>query len=334
MTPPLASNETSLDASLALRAVRWDDLTAVARLIYEICEAKGDTTVAYTPEDLANEWKYEGFNLEQDACLVETRDGRVVGYEGLFNVRDHCDLCGDVYVHPEFKRLGVRTALLRAMDSHAGGHIQLAKPDLRVFIHITDHRDEANEAILAHVGYLPVRHQWRMGIDLEAAPPTPRLPAGVEIRPFVKDEHATAVWQARNEAFRNNWGSYQLTFAEFSYYTLDDAEYDPALWVVIWAGNEVAGFSINQYRMGIGWIHMLGVRPAWRTKGLGLALLHQSFGESYQRGTKTIGLAVDAFNATGATRLYQKAGMSTVSEFVTIEKELRAGKGESEDSTS
>jgi len=71
---------------------------------------------------------------------------------------------------------------------------------------------------------------------------------------------------------------------------------------------------------------MLGVRPAWRTKGLGLALLHQSFGEFYKRGTKTIGLAVDAFNATGATRLCQKADMSTVSEFVTIEKELRAGK--------
>ncbi len=326
MTNLTLSNATNLDASLNLRAVRWDDLNAVTSLIYDICEAKGDITVAYSPEDLANEWKYEGFNLEQDAFLVETRDGRVVGYEGLFNVRDHCDLCGDVYVHPEFKGLGVRTALLRAMDTRAGGHIQLTEPNLRVFIRITDHKDEADEAIFAHEGYLPVRHQWRMEINLEAAPPSPILPAGLYIRPFAKDEHATAMWQARNEAFRDNWGSYQLTFSEFSYYTLDDAEYDPTLWVVIWDGDEIAGFSINQYRMGIGWIHMLGVRPAWRTKGLGLALLHHSFGEFYKRGTKTIGLAVDAFNATGATRLYQKAGMSTVSEFVTIEKELRAGK--------
>ena len=71
---------------------------------------------------------------------------------------------------------------------------------------------------------------------------------------------------------------------------------------------------------------MLGVRPAWRTKGLGLSLLHLSFGEFYKRGTKTIGLGVDASNNTGATRLYQKAGMHTVSEFVTFEKEFRAGK--------
>ena len=47
------------------------------------------------------------------------------------------------------------------------------------------------------------------------------------MRPFVKDEHATAVWQARNESFQDNWGSHALTFAEFSYYCLDNPEFDP-----------------------------------------------------------------------------------------------------------
>ncbi len=41
---------------------------------------------------------------------------------------------------------------------------------------------------------------------------------------------------------------------------------------------------------------------------------------------KTIGLGVDASNPTGATRLYQGAGMYIASEFITYEKELRAGK--------
>ena len=62
MTIPLASNGTSLDVSLALRAIRQADLNPIAQLIYEICEAEGDTSVAVTPDDLANEWKYEGFN--------------------------------------------------------------------------------------------------------------------------------------------------------------------------------------------------------------------------------------------------------------------------------
>jgi ribosomal protein S18 acetylase RimI-like enzyme len=38
---------------------------------------------------------------------------------------------------------------------------------------------------------------------------------------------------------------------------------------------------------------------------------------------KSVGLGVDASNQTGATRLYRKAGMNVVSEFVTFDKELR-----------
>ena len=68
-------------------------------------------------------------------CLpVEARDGRAVGYAALFDVRDHCDLSGDVYVHPEFKGLGVDAALLRAMEIRAREHVRLAVPGHRVFI--------------------------------------------------------------------------------------------------------------------------------------------------------------------------------------------------------
>ena len=83
----------------------------------------------------------------------------------------------------------------------------------------------------------------------------------------------------------------------------------------------------------MGWIGTIGVRRSWRKKGLGLALLKYSFGEFYKRGTTTIGLGVDASNPTGATRLYQRAGMCAASEFVTYEKELRPGNTESNDSS-
>jgi hypothetical protein len=38
-----------------------------------------------------------------------------------------------------------------------------------------------------------------------------------------------------------------------------------------------------------------------------------------------VGLGVDADSLTGATRLYEKAGMHVVRELATYEKELRAG---------
>jgi mycothiol synthase len=96
--------------------------------------------------------------------------------------------------------------------------------------------------------------------------------------------------------------------------------------MIAWDGDQIAGFSQNRFRMGIGWIGTLGVRRPWRKRGLGEALLLHSFGEFYKRGTSTIGLGVDAQNPTGATRLYQKVGMYAASEFVTYEKELRAGR--------
>ncbi|MEZ4726737.1 MAG: hypothetical protein R3E79_06345 [Caldilineaceae bacterium] len=59
---------------------------------------------------------------------------------------------------------------------------------------------------------------------------------------------------------------------------------------------------------------------------LALALLHHAFGEFYRRGVKKVGLGVDASSLTGATRLYEKAGMKPFRQYNTYEKELRPGR--------
>ena len=100
---------------------------------------------------------------------------------------------------------------------------------------------------------------------------------------------------------------------------------DPSLWYIAWDGDQIAGFALDRYRNGHGWVGTLGVRRPWRKHGLGLALLYHSFGEFYKRGKQTASLGVDAANPTGATRLYQKAGMHVAAEYVSYEKELRPG---------
>ncbi|MCK7537747.1 MAG: GNAT family N-acetyltransferase [Marinilabiliales bacterium] len=99
-----------------------------------------------------------------------------------------------------------------------------------------------------------------------------------------------------------------------------------SLWFIAWDGDQIAGYSLCRFRMGIGWVGTLGVRRAWRKRGLGEALLLHSFAEFYKRDMKVIGLGVDAANPTGATRLYQKAGMKIAAEYVIYEKELRPGR--------
>jgi len=323
----MTDKEPHLDSTLSLRAVQWADLNAVAQLIYDVCEADGDISVAVTPEELKHEWQNDGFQLEADAFLVETKDGRVVGFEEFGNEKDHYQLHADGYVHPNFKGLGIGTSLLRAVEVRANQDMQLSDPELRVFIRSTiDSKDEEGHNLHKTAGYSSIRYHWRMEIKLETAPPIPVWSDGIELRPFVKDEHAVALWQADNEAFRDHWGSHASSYEDWAHRKFGKPEFDPTLWMIAWDGDQIAGYSQNRFRMGIGWIGGLGVRRPWRKKGLGLALLQHSFGEFYKRGTTTIGLGVDASNPTGATRLYQRAGMYIASEFVTYEKELRPGR--------
>lgn len=321
------TEKTLLDLNLKLRNTTWADVRPVAELIYAVCEADGDVTVASTPEELEHEWRNNKFNPETDSHVIETEDGRIVAYGEFYNHQGHADLGADLYVHPEFKGRGLFPGMLAWVEARAYEDMKLAAPDLRVFLRSTmDGKDE--EAKQAHeaAGYVPVRFAWRMEINLDEAPPTAVFPAGIELRPFDREAHARLVLEAENESFSEHWGSHAAEFEEWSFRKLDKTEFDPSLWMIAWDGDQIAGFSQNRYRMGIGWISTLGVRKPWRKSGLGLALLQHSFGEFYKRGMKTIGLSVDASNTTGATRLYERAGMHVVTEFITYDKELRPGR--------
>jgi mycothiol synthase len=329
MDAKLKTDEIMLAADFKLRSAQWSDLEAVARLMYDVWEDDGDVSMASTPEDLKIGWQIAGFNLEQDTFVVETPDGRIVGYDQFVNHYLHAILGAEGYVHPAFKGRGIGTSLLRAAEKRAYEEMLLAEPDVRIaFRSPINHRDQAAHELHRKEGYTPLRYYWRMEINLSVPPAPANFPDGIELRPFVKDEHARAILDAQNESFRDHWGNHDELYEQWAARKFGRKEFDPTLWMIAWDGRsaQIAGFSQNRYRGGIGWIGTLGVRRPWRKRGLGEALLLHSFGEFYKRGTTTVGLGVDAQNPTGATRLYQKVGMRAVSEFVFYEKELRPGR--------
>jgi len=319
--------ETILDISLNLRPAQWADVKPVAQLILDVCTADGDPTVAVTPEELEREWKSPDFNLEKNAWVVETADGRIVGFQEFNNRHAHASLMGDGYVHPEYHGRGIGTAMLRALQARSREEMQLAEPDLRIFIRNGMPIDDTIARELhENEGYHPIRFSWHMEIELNQAPRRPVWPDGIELHPFVLEGQNQAVFEAHEEAFSDHWGHTPGTFERWQHNISGRDDLDASLWFIAWDGDQIAGYSLCRYRMGIGWIGTLGVRRAWRKHGLGEALLLHSFGEFYKRGTKTIGLGVDAENPTGATRLYKKAGMQVAAEYVIYEKELRSGR--------
>jgi ribosomal protein S18 acetylase RimI-like enzyme len=99
--------------------------------------------------------------------------------------------------------------------------------------------------------------------------------------------------------------------------------YDPALVVLAIAGQRPAGVSVNfAADDGIGWIGDLGVVPEHRRRGIASALLVRSFAALTASGHHEARLGVDAENASGATRLYEAAGMRVRRGFDVYEKQL------------
>ncbi|HJR79546.1 MAG TPA: GNAT family N-acetyltransferase [Anaerolineales bacterium] len=327
MNTQLQANEVVLDPTLKLRPAQWADMKAIAQLILDVCIADGDPTVATSEEELHRFWKSPEVELERDAWIVETDDGRLVGYQEFYNRHAHASFHGDGYVHPEFHRLGIGTAMLRALEARAREEMKLAEPDLRVFIrNAMPTADTSARELHETEGYRSIRFFWHMETELDEPPRTPEWPAGIELHPFVLEQHNHMVFAAHEEAFSDHWGHTPNTFEQWQHNMTSREDLDPTLWFIAWDHDQIAGYSLCRYRMGIGWVGSLGVRRPWRKRGLGEALLLHSFGEFYKRGMKTVGLGVDAESPTGATRLYKKAGMHVAADYVTYEKELRPGR--------
>ena len=326
MKTKLQTTNALLDQTLSLRAAQWADLEPVAQLILDVCTNDGDPAIAVSAEDLQAEWESPGFNLETDAWVVTTSNGRIVGFEEFVNRYAHASLQGDGYVHPDFMGKGIGTAMLQALEERARKEFELAEPEHRVFIRNgMSIGDTVAREMHEAEGYKPIRFFWRMEVTLDAAPPAPTWPEGIELHPFDVDADAYPIYRAHEEAFSDHWGHTPRSFEEWQHNTVESEGFDPSLYFAAWDGDQIAGYVLNRYRMDNAWVGTLGVRRPWRERGLGLALLYQSLGEFYKRGNQVISLGVDAASQTGATRLYKKAGMHVAAEYVSYEKELRPG---------
>jgi len=324
----MTTNSTHLAPGLTLRAPNMDDVEAVAALTYAVCAADGDATVATSAEDMRNLWQEPGFDLANDAWVVQAADGKIVGYEELYNRHGFAAFEGDGYVHPEFEGQGVGTSLLRALEARARVTMAQAEPDLKVFIRNGFSTNDAR-AIELHEneGYASIRYSWRMEIKLNEPPPAPTWPRGVQLRPFQPNEQAHALYEASEEAFADHWGHVPMKYENWQTKTIHRPGFDQTIYHIAWDGDQIAGVSLCRLKPeDIGWVSILAVRRPWRKQGLGQALLHHSFGEFYRRGIKTVGLGVDAGSLTGATRLYQRVGMKIAKEYVFYEKNLREGR--------
>jgi ribosomal protein S18 acetylase RimI-like enzyme len=281
----------------------------------------------WTESDLREDWGR--IDLARDAWLVEL-EGRLAGVGQLLD-RKGGRFNGDAYVHPDLTGRGVGARLLELLEARAREREDECPDEERVVVdaaHLVG--DERAPELFRGQRFTRIRSFFRMVVDVSGEQPVPRWPDGVELRPFDVERDARELHDAQEEAFAREWSYVALPFEEWRERALDRPEVDPSLVIVVWAGDRIVAFSLNYPKRNgdWGWIGTLGVREAWRRRGLGLALLYESFRRFRENGETTVALGVDTENPTGATRLYERAGMRVLWQADVWEKELRPAAAE------
>ena len=221
------------------------------------------------------------------------------------------------WVLPAWRGEGLGTKLLRELENRIRGLAEGA-PRWEFAANARSTEPEATQLLLDN-GYRPGYTLLEMGLEWATFDASERAPwpAGFALRPATAAD-APAIAAAVAEAYRDEYP------AERYHEPMDEARYaaelagprfDPALFQVAWAGDEVAGQVIPLIERGRAEIHEVSVRPAYRRRGLARALLAAALDELRSRDIETVRLHTVAEFPTQAADLYRSLGFRVLKEF-------------------
>jgi mycothiol synthase len=292
------------------RQARRKDLEAAAEVINEHSRrlhGVGDAT----PAELLQYWESPDVDFEQDVLLAEDDDGKVVGYADV-GVNG-----GHVWLDVRGTESAALATLLAAIEQRAAEK----KPGAKLMA-FTSAEDEPLRRLYEDSGYELIRHSFRMRIELDQDISPAEWPEGLTVRALREGDEGR-VYETHVASFTGTWMFEPEPYENWKHWFVDDPSFDPSLWLLAEAGDDLAGIVIARasgVEPGLGWIRILGVLPEYRNRGLGQALLRQTFAEFKRRGFEAVGLGVDAENPTGAVRVYERAGMQVSRTSLLFEK--------------
>jgi mycothiol synthase len=332
VAPATPNLEPLPDPAWSAREPTIDDAERIARLMNDVTIAEAGVPFA-TVESVRDELTSPGRDDALSETIVVGADATAIGYTQVRVASEH-EVHLLVFTDPRVWGRGLSAWLIRRDEARVAERWPGGVP-LRLSCF---GGNDAAIRLFERLGFERARTFWVMEISLAEAPPVPALADGIEIRTFERGRDERSVHAALAEAFEDHWGSAFSPFERWLHEEIDGegARFEPTLWSVAVDGDEVVGAATcvasSMQDEDAAEIGLLGVRRGWRRRGIALALLLSTFGELHRRGIPRAHLGVDSASPTGATRLYERAGMHAVRTWEVWEKRVGAPSGSDETS--
>jgi mycothiol synthase len=254
--------------------------------------------------------------------VAELPDGRIGGYADLIDyAEEHLRFPIDLRVPPGEHAHEIGAALVEEMEARAAERAVAGATTRLIVLSAYD----LGLRIAEEQGYERYRYSFQMRIDFDGELETPEWPEGVSVRTFVRGADDEAVYEAQNDAFSDHFEHAAWPYEAWRQWAFVES-FDPSMWFLAADGDEIAGVCLCRVESGegseLGWVNVLGVRPPWRRRGIGRALLLHAFAEFRARGKIGARLSVDGLNPTGAVALYEGVGMHVARRYDLYSKPL------------
>jgi mycothiol synthase len=294
--------------SIAVRHPAMDELESAAAVLNAHSGALYGTDDT-SPAELEVAWRAPEVEFPAD-IFVADRGDELVGYADVIPFGRTAWI--DVRATDAAAYEPLLEASIRRAETHPTPHIRAFASD----------QDQAAQEALERVGFEPIRHGFRMMIDLDGELPEPHWPEGFAVRRFREGDEGR-FHRGHQESFADTWEFTPEPFDNWSHWFMGPATFEPEHWFIVEHGEELAAVAIcriSETEDNAGWVFILGVLPAYRRRGLAMALLQHLFRHFAGAGMKRVGLGVDAENPTGAVALYERAGMYVARRNLTYER--------------
>ena len=306
-------------AGYTARPSTQDDIETVARLIQTI-DRHDEGIVEPVRGHIEDEWANPLFDAEQDTLVVAAESGGLAAYATAWGIEPSSSVEAWINIHPDHRGRGLATWLLGWAEARARRY--LTEPGTSTLLRPSVSSEEGR-AFLERFGYRHARTFWHMSRRLDGSERAGSPPDGVTIRAF-RDGDGPALHGVLESAFEGHFGSEPMVYDAWEEATLRAPSSDLSLIFLAERGGQLVGALTTAIDVEEPWVAELGVLEAHRGSGVGGALLRRAFAELAARDWTIVKLNVDGENRSGATRLYESAGMTRGRSWDFYEKRIDA----------